>query len=263
MAVVFAVRGDSLDARFSSEGKSPGVTGSIHAAVTTDEPGINGTNSIDMVGTGAAPRPLIYNGRTNTPSGLDRSILIRCKLASAASLGLINMGTMTRNSFSYLGLEATAGGEVTARVGNAMGGTDTGTTTGAALGTSAFKDILVTWDGTNGAGKLNVYVDATSRLSDTMSRFLPNPFTLEDQLAVGHIMFGSNHSFINAHMSVDEVVIWDEIIDPTSVTLTSGSGSLNGASRTAYVDVAEYDGMAASGGGGGGKSLGNRKGLVV
>jgi hypothetical protein len=62
---------------------------------------------------------------------------------------------------------------------------------------------------------------------------------------------GGNYTQLNTYMAVDEVVVWDEIIDFTAnVTLTSGAGLLNGASRTAYVDVEALDGAAATGGGG-------------
>ena len=249
MAVVFAIRGGSLTAHYSNDGASPGILGTTPAEITTDEPGINGTNSIDMVGVGAAGRALVYNGRLNTPSGLARSVLIRCKMASAAALGLFNMGVMTRNLSNYMGLNATSGGEVTFNVGNTGGASDTGTTTGAALGTTAFKDILMTWDGTGGSGVLDIYVDETNRLSDTPTRFLPSPFTASDRLAVSHIMLGSNFATINAHMSVDEFVVWDEVIDPTTVVLTTGTG-LDGSARTAYVDIEALDGTVSAGGGG-------------
>lgn len=253
MAVKFAVRGDSLTARYSNDGATAGTLGtSTQAAVTTDEPGINGVNSIDMVGSVAGVRQLIYNGRLNTPAGLNRSVLIRCKFASNAALGVFNMGTMTRNPSNYIGLSSTAGGELVFTIGTEVGATDSGTSSGASLSTTAFHDIGISWTGTTAAGGLIIAVDGSVVLTDTTTRDLPSPFSTAEQLAVSSIMIGGNFTSLNAHMSVDEVVVWDEIIDFTAnVTLTSGAGLLNGASRTAYVDVEALDGAAATSGSGG------------
>lgn len=263
MAVTFAVRGDSLDARFSSAGKSPGLLGTNGPAeVNTDKAGINGSTSIDMEGAFLTSRTVVYNGMENTPSGLDRSMLIRVNFASMSSdMGLANLGIMYRNTANYIGMHATSAGEVSFTVANVNGQADTGTTASAALTTSTWYDILITWTGTTAANGLEIFINTTSRLQDTTTRALPSPFTTSDRLSVNNILIGTDSVFVNAHYSVDELVIWDEIIDPTSVALTSGTGSLS-TTRTAYVDVAEFDGLEATGGGGG-KSLGNRKGLVV
>ena len=252
MAITFALRGDSENARYSTDGNTPGKLGpSNRAAVTTDEAGINGSSSIDMVGAGSGVRQLLYNGRANTPANRTRSILMRVKFASTASLGLFNLGVMTRNPANYIGASTTAGSEIIVYTGNNSGATDSGTTTSAGLGTSAWHDIVVTWDG---GANLDVWVDGVRRLQDTgITRTLDSPFLEEDQLAVSHIMLGGNFVNFNSHYSVDEFVVWDEVIDPTSVTLTSGSGSLNGSSRAAYVDVAASDGSSSAGGGGGPK----------
>ena len=252
MGIKFALRGDSLDARYSTEGASPGILGSADPAeVTTDEPGINGVNSIDQVGVAAGGRPLLYNGRTNTPSGLNRSMLLRCKQASAGSNALMAMGVLYRNAGNYLGINSTAAGEVTVFVGNVGGGTYTATSTGAALGTTAWKDIGVTWDGKTTAGGLEVFVDGVSVLSATSTRSLPDPYKASDQLVCGNIFVGANNVYVNAHQSVDEVVIWDEIIDFTAAqNLTTGTGVLNGASRAYYLEVDAYDGTVSTGSGG-------------
>lgn len=249
MGITFALRGDSVDARYSSVGKTPGYLGSTNdTAVTTDQAGINGTNSIDMAGSGAAIRPLIYNGRQNTPDTLNRSILLRAKFGATANLGLFNIGTMTRNPSNYIGANIDGSGEIIVYTGSTDGATDSGTTTSAGLGTTAWHDIVVTWDGQS---NLDIWVDGTRRLNDTgIFRQLPSPFNEADQLGISSIILGQNFVTFNTQMFVDEFVIWDEIIDVSAVTLTSGSGALNGASRSAYVDVASYDGLASSGSGG-------------
>lgn len=256
MAINFAVRGDSLDARYSSAGATPGMSGTVPAHISTDEPGINGSTSIDLVGAWLTQRPMAYIGRENTPSGKPRSVLVRAKFASfGAALGLFHMGIQTRNQFNSLSALITTGGEVTGYVSNAAGQTDFGTTTGAALtntatdaGSTVWHDIVLTWTGDTAANGFEIWVDGTRRLQDTMIRSLPT-YTASERLMCANIQLGATGATINTHMSIDEIVVWDSVITPTSVGLTSGTGSLNGSSRTAYVDVTAYDGAAPVAGG--------------
>lgn len=260
MAETFALRGDSLTARYSSAGSEPALFGANDpAAVTTDHPGINGVSSIDLAGSFLTLRPIQYIGRTNTPAGKPRSILVRVKFASfGASNGIISMGgslVSAASSINHTSMYATTGGEITAYVANNLAQTDFGTTSGASLtnvatdaGSAVWHDIVLTWTGDTTANGLEVWVDGTRRLQDTMTRALAT-YSANEQLCSSQITIGAGYNISNTHLFLDEVVIWDTVIDPTSVTLTSGSGSLNGASRTAYVDVPAYDGVLAAQGG--------------
>lgn len=255
MGAVFALRGDTLNARYSTEGKEPALLGAEPAAVTTDHAGINGSTSLDFAGSGVGFRPAIYVGRSNTPAGKPRSVLIRVLFGSfASSNGLFNIlgSPAINNMINGIGAYITTGGEVTVYVSNNLAQTDSGVTSGASLtnvvtngGSAVFHDIVVTWTGDTTANGLEIWIDGTRVLQDTMTRALPT-YDENQQDSCSQIVLGAGYSVNTVYSFIDEVVFWDEVIDPTSVTLTSGSGSLNGASRTAYVDVAAYDGVQAA-----------------
>lgn len=258
MGIVFAWRGDQLNARNSSNGKIPltgGNSSTVLSSVDSGVAGINGSTSLNMSGnatpaSGSANyRPVIWPGYTNTPNGQARSVLIRVRMFDATiAFPLFSIGGDTDISINALSARVTTGGEVQVSVSNEVGQNDTGTTSGAAIGTSAWKDILVCWDGTNGADGLEVFVDGTSRLTDTMTRSLPtwndNHHRSVQMIALGFDIITTSRL---SWMCVDELVIWDEKLANATVDLTSGSGSLNGSSRTAYVDVASFDGQLTAG----------------
>ena len=252
VGINFAVRGDSLNARYSSAGATPGALGGANEpVVNSTQAGINGSTSIDMAGGFLTFRSLAYIGRESTPSDRPRSVLMRVKFASlSTTMGLMQMGGFARIPVNYIALAVNSTPEVNVRVANNLGQADTGTTTSSGLGTTNWHDIVVTWDGTNGASGLNVYVDGTVRLTDTMTRSLPTPYDDNERQSCDRIIIGAADAYSqNAHYYVDEFVVWDTVIDPTSINLTSGTGSLNGNSRSAYVDVESFDGAASSGSG--------------
>lgn len=263
MAVTFAIRGDSLDARYSSAGKSAGLIGAEPAAVISDATGINGVNVISLAGTVLSGRPMIFNGAGNTPSDKARSVLIRVKFSSTATAlqGLFYVGGMARGTYNYVGANLDTSAQVRVDVYNELGQNYNSTGTSSGIGTSAWHDIVITWDGA-ASNTLLLYVDGTLKNTFTSTRALPT-YSANQQRVCSQIVLGANDPVSsNSHFLLDEFVVFDTVIDPTSVTLTSGSDSLNGASRTAYVDVAQYDGLAASGSGGGNAILGAHQGFT-
>lgn len=250
MATTFAIRGDSLDARFSSAGKSPGQAGLRDIVVSSDQAGINGSTSLDFAGSFATRRALLYAGRENTPSGLNRSVLIRFKAASVSiNCALFYLGGFFELEVNALFAYVNTSGEIVVGVSNEVGQTDTGTTTGANItdiandaGSTLWHDLLVTWDGTSGANGLNVYVDGTNRLTDTMTRALPSPYNTVDRRACSNILLGTAGGISFTHCFIDEFVVSDQILTP-SVTLESGAGTLNGNARNSYYAVDAFDGQ--------------------
>ena len=251
VGVTFGVRGDSIEARYSSEGKIPGRGGNnAPSEVTTDRPGINGTNSIDMAGTTTTIRPLVYVGRTNTPLVKPRSVLLRANFVSiGVSLGLFNMGGDIGLPQNYVGFYLTAAGEILFDIANDVGQIVTGTSVSSGIVINTWHDIVLTWTGDTTTNGIEIWVDGVRKYQSTSTRSLPT-YDENQQRVCANLVIGadSSNSIENCYHYIDECVVWDEVIDPTSVTLTSGSGSLNGASRTAYVDVDEYDGSASAGG---------------
>jgi len=248
MGIVFAVRGDSLDARYSSNGKTPAKLGdaaiTVFSEVNSTVAGINGSTTIDMAGSTANLRGLVWPGYTNTPNTRARSVLLRARFPSlATNYPLFSIGSnfdLPINTYEGVLL---SNGEIYAQVANEFGQQSNQTTTGAGITTDTFYDLGFSWDGTTGAGKFNIYVDGVNRFSGAVSRDLP---TWDDNTrrAVNAIRLGNMDFARFCEMYVDEFVIWDEEIDFTSSSfvLESGAGSLNGASRASYLAVDAFDG---------------------
>ena len=255
MAITFAVRGDSLDARYAAEGKTPGLTGlgSNQPQLVADATSIDGVKSISLKENALVTvRAMNFPGRTNTPSDRPRSMLWRFKPAGFThTIGLGFMGTSHKNWFNLLGLCYTAAKTYKWSASNEYGPSSLGTSAAQTMATTTWHDVVLTWTGTSSANGIEIWHDGVRVLQDTCGRFLPTPFGDNDRLAVSNICIGEEDRNSGAYSSfnLDEFVIWDEVIDPTSILLTSGTGSLNGASRTAFVDVDAYDGAASSGGG--------------
>jgi len=109
--------------------------------------------------------------------------------------------------------------------------------------TTAYYDIVVSWDGTT-TSNLEVFVDGV-----TLGALSPNyGMTAGVYAAIGSYALGSGSNWANSGYNFNEFVVWDEVIDVTNVTLvdasttaTSTGQTLNGASRTGWVDVESRD----------------------
>jgi hypothetical protein len=265
MAIVFAVRGDDLDARYSNNGATGALLGATQPVLAADATSINGVNSIDLVNAGLGYRGIAYPGDTNTPSGKARSMLFRVKFASTGAQGIGGIGGFHRNPVNFMGLSLTATPEITVTISNELGQVDTGTTTSSGIGTTAWHDIGVSFTGDTTASGMLVAVDGVIKLTDTMTRSLPT-FDANARRAVFTTLMGPNYTANNTHFLLDEMVVWDTTQDFTAsdFALTSGAGALDGAARTAYLDVDAVDGLADSqAGGAAGPTLlgGNRGGF--
>lgn len=247
MGVVLAVRGDSLDARYSNGGKL-GIAPNDNWTVTADAGALSG--SLLVAGANNSPKSLIWPGRYNTPNGRAVSMLIRLKT------GYTGTPSASRPTVPYLLagggrvgrieiFHAVTTGQITAVVANEAGTAIVNTTLGVWSPTATtYYDLVLTFGGTNAANDLKFYVDAglhgQATPTGSMSASWANTWFSEITLGGGVTTLNYNAA------SIDEIVIWDEVIDPTSVALVGGTGSLNGASRTALVDVSAFDGASYS-----------------
>lgn len=258
MGIVFAVRGDQLNARYAPEGALASATGSTPAVVNTAQAGINGSTSIDMSGASAAVRPLCYYGKDNVPKTGDISVLMRVYFDQIdINQGLFKLGFGGRAIIAGWSFYLTSANQLRVYWYDPDGTTDAhfGAASYATAGT--WHDIFWTRSRTAGANQSKIYLDGV--LDDQQLTIKSTPAsTITNNLSCFLYNIGYwADSADDSRFHLDEVVVWDEVItDPTSVALTSGTGSLNGNSRTAYVDVAAQDGPAASGGGGGVTKIG-------
>ena len=249
MAITFAARGDQLNARYAPEGATAETVGSgTHAVVNSNQAGINGSTSIDMSGASATERPLLYLGGDNLPAGRAFSILMRLYFDDVAtSQGLLTLGFGGRIEQFGIFLYFHSTNQIRFECNDESGNNflNTGTTSFATI--STWHDVVITFTGDTTANGNKIYLDGV--LDDQATSTVTMPADMSAYRAsTGPIKmgYGGNDTYDLSRYHLDELVIWDSVIDPTSVTLTSGLGSLNGASRTAYVDVAAQDGPLPS-----------------
>lgn len=252
MGVIFAVRSDSFTARYSNGGASPGFlrTSAYYPTVTVDAAAIGGYKFAGGSFYGA--RGLTYPGFKNAPSGLPMSMLVRLRATTLWT-------TFTQNVM-YIGNPMGAGGYFSREVHSDQSGNifilsrddnagvrvnNVNTTHGLSDNT-AYYDIVLTDTGGTDTNGCKLYINGTLKIQTTPTVALSSEYLQNNVTLIG---CGVGNNKTAMEQDINEIVVWDEVIDPTSVTLTSGSGSLNGSSRTAFVDVAAYDGTAGNSGG--------------
>lgn len=246
MAVVFSARGDSFDARYSNGGKTAQTlyTTSMQPAVAADASAIGGyVYSFDDTSNNF--RLLYWQGFKNTANGRTGSVLVRIKPTYTGSpssnrcLAVLNAGHIRG---AYIDLYHATTGNLSAQVRDDKNNVVLNAGSFGAWSPTAntWYDVVVTWDLSTTSTTLTCYVDASSIGTLNISAAFRSDWDQNcfNTIALG---FGGAISSITRH-SVNELVLWDTQITPSSVTLTTGSGSLNGASRTAFVDAASFDG---------------------
>jgi len=255
MGIIHAVRSDSatFDARFSYGGKTPGFVqqnSAVNPPLYEADATAIGGNRINMDRGSAIARAIVWNAMKIKDVSTSRaiSVLVRLKLgANGAALGIWSRdGNIMNWGTNRITIHVNASNQWIANGTNEYGQTtlnaiNFGTQN---VGTANWVDVVFTWDGTTTANAAKLYIDGVLLGSGTASAALNATFDWRSctSLALGGVS-GAN----NARMYVNEFVVWDSVIDPTNITLTSGAGgSLNGSARTAFVDVTAFDGISSS-----------------
>ncbi len=243
MGIVFAIRGNSLTARYSTG--SPNGFGTTSAVTSGADAGALSGSLIDL--TAATGKCLVYSGSKNCGENRGFSILMRIKAnytgAPSALRVFFQIGLGRNGLGPYLEFwHANTTGAVTA-FGNNEANTRTfnsaslGNWTGITSGT--YYDLFFQWDGTTTANAAKFYIDGTLLGSITAGAALSSSWKSE---YFNPITIGTGNDVTISNFKLDEFVIWDDAtINPTSVALVSGTGSLSGASRTSLVNVAALD----------------------
>ncbi len=243
--LVFAVRG-SLTARYSNGGPTGMAFGNTAPVAGADAGALSG-QSIVWAASGNA-KGVSWMGRSNTPNGRAISVLCRFRPGyTTAPAALQGIWSLTTGSGNFCNIElahrtAGNGGDLVIQAKNELAALCFNTATfGAWAPTSGtWYDIVFTWDGNTTANGASIYVDgvllgqATAAAAYTAS--WSNQYFSEINLGTGKL-----NGIINAGR-VDEVVIWSNVIDPTAVTLESGTGALDGAARVSLVAATAFDG---------------------
>lgn len=237
MALIFAARGDSLDARYAG-GEKTGIQMGASFAVTADATAISG--SAYVAAANNTPKTIIWQGPGNTPTGTAISLHQRFKTGYAgsptASRPVLPYLLINGGRFGRLEISHNSAGNIAALLANEAGTTIVNTTFGlwAPVATTWY-DIVLTWDYSNTAN-LKLYIDGVLLGTITPTAAMSAVLWNEICLSGGIIAVNYNGA------SIDGIHIWDEVINPTSVTLDSGTGSLNGASRTSQIAATSFEG---------------------
>lgn len=247
MGIVYALRGDSVTPRYLTAA-SPNYLFKNNAAAgtpaTASDAGSIGGTVIDLdsgtyiraIGSVAG-----FNFSQNAAFSILMSIVPRYTGTPSVNYGFFEAFRIA----SYFVIGHLTTDKLFVRYNDQYGtvSMNTATTSSWSPTSGTRYDIVLTWDGTASSNAAVLYVDASSFHSFT-------PSLAADHQSVPFGLFnsgtGSLISSTKTGHDLEELVIWDEVIDPTSVILTSGSGSLNGASRSAYVSVSASDGVAVS-----------------
>lgn len=255
-AITFAWRGGSTSARYCPAG----CTGiSYGAGLSLSNPALTGQISATVLGTSSGSLSgFKWPGRTNLPSTKVFSVLVRIAYNSATTSQNIimfdgggggasnavnsNVIQITASAGHYLWSNFFAGSTATSYYGFGTQATE------SAPDITTFHDFVFTWDGSTTAGKMILYEDAVSlgtrTASSAAATYNQNLF---DAIVIGA---GNSQGYAGAKTYYDEIVVWDTVIDPTSVTTDTGAGdALDGSARTGYVTVSALDGSTNTGAG--------------
>ncbi len=253
MAVVFQVRGTSLDAHRSFSGKTPGLffnDANGVAAVAADV-GAFGGSSINMdLASGTAQRGLIYPGLSNLSANPAITILIRFtpawtgNPAQSRSLFQISSG-LTSVGFGTCRGYITTGGKIHlwfSRTTDGLDCFDVATTASFAPTAGTATEIMFSWSGDTSAGSMKYSVDGVELETKTATRAR----TVDVKFTPG-LIIGGNYNQTGLNGKLQEFVVWDTAENHVYAT------------RSDFITAAALDATVA--GGGGGTGLGGAKGL--
>lgn len=204
----------------------------------TDATAINGHNA-NMDQSAGAVRQLSWNVRGCIDTKA-YSVCMRIKNSLDSLIGYYKLGipgdisvnnyTMYQNSSAYQMIMFNDAGS-TIKNGSAT----------ADPSINQWDDVCVTWDGTTTANKLMLWVNGVST-AFTASAAAPTTPKFAS-FSIGGITAGVP----NARYLVEELAVWNSEILPTSVALESGTGSLNGPSRTSLIAGTAFNGGSNAG----------------
>jgi hypothetical protein len=269
MAIVFAVRGTSLDAVYSNGGKTGVGMGNTAPASAVDAGALSGS-SIQFAANNNL-KPVVWTGRSNTHAVGTFSVLLRYRPNYTGTPGsdrpLFALNSGAGRSTAIELKHSVTTGNLTVLIRNELGTAVVNSVSAGAWSPTSgtWYDIVLTWNNTTTANQVKVYVDAVQIGAGITATGVYGATFTNKHFAEIMVGCGANGlGFFNAER-IDELVIWDTVIDPTNVTLVSGAGSLNGAARASLVAATAFDGTVSTSGSGGGKaiSLTNKGGAVI
>lgn len=247
MSITFAVRGDSFTPRRNSGiGTHQFFRDSATVPVITADAGAIGGNLLDMNGS-TARTAITYHGNLNFPGSNAFSILTRVKANftgnPSARYGLFYFDIGLQNRAFYL--QHQTSGLLTVLLGtfDNQVAVNESSSSGLSPTSGQYYDIvLVCSDLSDDSGTLDLYIDGVlhHQYNIAANSGYPEPYW-------STLYWGYDPTKARFRYDFNEIIIWDEAIDPTSITLSDDStGSLNGNSRTLFVKTTPLDAQGQS-----------------
>lgn len=245
MAITLHILGSSKTARRSFSGAVPATLASISGnepvVGTTGYTGEIGGQSIifDPNNAGIQGSCLQYLGRNNIPA---HAFSMLWRGSFGVNTGLVGIcgwasGISSANYAVDLYFNS---GTLNSRIKDAQQN-DRGTIAASWTPTiNQIYDILLVWNGQNG-GTSTLYVDGVSvgTVSATYQR------AADDRPNINYLTIGAmEFDVAGTKTTLNEFLLDDTVLNPASVTLTSGSGALNGNARTAFILSTALDATA-------------------
>jgi hypothetical protein len=230
-------------ARYASWGKNGYASQASLISASADVGALSGYLT-DLSNTTAA-KGLIFPGWKNTPESRSFSVLVRAKInytgSPAANRCMWSIGYGQSTVGPLIQCWHTSTGNFVVYSKNEANTICLNSTSfGAWSPTSGtYYDIVFKWDGTTSANAAKVYIDNSLLGQATASAALTASW---DSKYMQNIVLGLTPSVTTSAYYLDEFVIWDGDQSTSAADLVGGSGALNGASRTALVDAADFDG---------------------
>ena len=244
---LFSLRGNSLTPRrnLGAPRGFAAVSSTIASAANSDTDNLSG--GLINFTNGTANKALIFSGRKNTPDNRAFSILMRVKMAytgaPAGNRGYITLGNLNGVGPVLMFWHSVTTGNITVVMrrqtnnSSCLNSVSFGAWT--TNNTGDYVDLFFSWDGTTTANAAKFYINGTLLGQATATNAAEATWYSE---YFGTIAVGLAVSATTSNFSLDELCIWDGVVDPTAIVLDDETGALDGPARTGLVTATAFDG---------------------
>ncbi len=244
--ITFLLKGTSVTAFRSLGNPVPGLLAGTESAVSSTLASVYGSY-LDLATDGTATignrHALIYQGLANIPTTRACSVLMRCQLknSTAQLISFWDTGGPTADAIHRMGIYwNNSGPQIRAAAYNDAAGIHLNNVGGNwSPAVDTWYDIFFATDGTTAASGAIIYVNATAIATLTPTAILENPRNISRDTSFG---VGYVTGISTSDLWVEEVCIFEGKMNPNTISLTSGSGVLSGAARTAGISAVSFNG---------------------
>ncbi len=234
------IRGSSKTAYFSKGDGTPNTLGTVTIDTGAGTTGKIGSNVLNMNQGSLSQHGLIYRGYRNFEAVQKFSVFMRVAFGTVSSANQLWSITGAAQDGATQSRHNGSGSLVTTAIDNTTGSTINTQTQAFTFTVGTFYDVGWTFDMSTTTNNMKLYVNGslTGTTSSGATRTAPDPLMFM-------IMFGMQNTVAQntCQLFLDEAGVYGDLLDFTaSQSLVSGSGVLNGASRTSYLNVTAGNG---------------------